>query len=53
LQPVFFLYDEMQKSFQTMFDKWNIEQKAELAKRDVSHKAEIKKLKPEFESNIN
>ncbi|KAF0413844.1 hypothetical protein F8M41_007707 [Gigaspora margarita] len=51
-QSVFPSYDEMQKSFQAMFDKRDTEQKAEIAKRDASHKAEIEKLKTEFESKM-
>ncbi|CAG8786781.1 469_t:CDS:2, partial [Racocetra fulgida] len=52
-QSVFPSYDEMQKSFQAMFDKRDAEQKADIAKRDASHKAEIEKLKTEFESKIS
>ncbi|KAF0534951.1 hypothetical protein F8M41_009745 [Gigaspora margarita] len=52
-QSVFLSYDEMQKSFQAMFDKRDAEQKADIAKQDASHKAEIEKLKTEFESKMS
>ncbi|KAF0373868.1 hypothetical protein F8M41_012953 [Gigaspora margarita] len=52
-QSVFSSYDEMQKSFQAMFDKRDAKQKADIAKRDASHKAEIEKLKTEFESKMS
>jgi len=41
-QPAFPSYDEMQKSFQAMFDK-----------QDAKHKAEMEKLKAEFESKMS
>ncbi|KAF0428437.1 hypothetical protein F8M41_005853 [Gigaspora margarita] len=53
LQSIFPSYDEIQKSFQAMFDKRDAEQKADIAKRDASHKAEIKKLKTEFKSKMS
>ena len=40
-QPAFPSYDEMQKSFQAMFDK-----------QDTKHKAEMEKLKAEFQTQM-
>ena len=41
-QPAFPSYDEMQKSFQAIIDK-----------QDTKHKAEMEKLKAEFESKMS